>query len=65
MSVMSQRDYYEYGTIRNLTIVVPVMGSMIDSKMGPIEREEMHRADQIDLRCARRQRNERRPFKGY
>ena len=58
--MFSQRDYYEYGTIRNLTFVVPAERSIVDPKAGPIEREEMRRADRIDLECARRQRNERR-----
>ena len=63
--MLSQRDYYEYGTIRNITFVVPVEGSMVDPKAGPAEREEMKRADQIDLAVARKQKNERRNFKGY
>ena len=63
--MFSQRDYYEYGTIRNISFVVPVEGSYIDPKAGPAERAEMKRADQIDLKVARQNRNERRPFKGY
>ena len=63
--MFSQRDYYEYGTIRNISFVVPVEGSYIDPKAGPAERAEMKRADQIDLEVARQQKNERRNFKGY
>ena len=63
--MFSDRDYYEYGTIRNITFVVPVEGSYVDPKAGPRERAEMKRADQIDLNVARRQKNERRNFKGY
>lgn len=64
MQNFSQRDFYEYGTIRNLTFVVPATGS-IDPKAGPIEREEMRRADQIDILVTRQEKNERRNFKGY
>ena len=64
MQNFSQRDFYEYGTIRNLTFVVPATGS-IDPKAGPVEREEMRRADQIDILVARQEKNERRNFKGY
>ena len=63
--MLSQRDYMEYGTIRNITFVVPARRSMVDPKAGPIERAEMMRADKIDLECARQQKNERRNFKGY
>ena len=63
--MMSQRDYFEYGTIRNITFVVPVERSYVDPKAGPAERMEMMRADQIDLKVARQQKNERKPFKGY
>ena len=58
--MLSQRDYYEYGAIRNITIVVPVEGSMVDPNAGPIERAEMARADKIELECARRKKQERR-----
>lgn len=62
---MSQRDYVEYGTIRNMTFVVPVSGSLCDPNAGPVERAEMRRCDKIDLEVTRRQKNERRNFKGY
>ena len=58
--MLSQRDYYEYGTIRNMTFVVPVEGSYVDPNAGPVERAEMKRADRIDLEVVRRQKNERR-----
>ena len=63
--MFSDRDYAEYGVIRNISFVVPVKGSYVDPKAGPIEREEMRRADRVDLEVARQERKERRNFKGY
>ena len=63
--MMSQRDCMEYGTIRNISFTVPVKRSYVDPKAGPIEREEMRRADKIDFEVARHEKNERRNFKGY
>lgn len=65
MECMSQRDYIEYGTSRNLTFVVPAKVSICDPKAGPIEREEIARADRIDLLVSRKERSERQNFKGY
>lgn len=63
--MFSQRDYYEYGTIRNISIMVPFEGSMIDPNMGPVEKEEMMRANKIDIEVAQKHKKEKRNFKGY
>ncbi len=57
--MFSQRDYYEYATAHNLTVMVPYE-EPIDSSMGPIEREEMRRCGEIDFLCEVKHKKEKR-----
>ena len=58
----------DLGSRRNLYSEVPRVRSINKDaykNLGPIEREEVLRADKIDYMCEERQRKERRNFKGY
>lgn len=57
---------FDYGVRHNLRSDIPEVGESKDySGLGKAEAEEMRRADNIDLNVRRRQKQERRNFKGY